>query len=246
MRWYKMANTLTNIFGKLKDKFSNTSSSNIEEQDKLKQSLDAGKTISIKTPKSERYTYYAGLAGKKMEGFKPQTKEERDTLSPIGFFRIGERDSEAQKKIKERVKAAASMMGQEELTPDQEKLVTAQAQREQPITQDIPSTALKKLKYDPKTQELYVTFQGSNKKYWYPNVPKEKVEELMNAPSKGEYFLNNIHDQYSVNYQLHHTHKHQSDIGNNRAIKKYYNKMRKPYVAGKKAGTMKGVLNPSK
>lgn len=238
-----MANTVSNIFGKLKDKFSGTSSTDIAEQDKIKQSLDAGKTISIKTPKSERYTYYAGLAGKKLEKFKPETQEEKDTLSPIGFFRQGERQSEAQKKIQERIKSAASMMGQKELTPDQEKLVTAQAEREQPYTQDIPSTAIKKIKYDPKTQELFVTFQGSSKKYWYPNVPKEKVEALMNAPSKGEYFLNNIHDQYSVNYQLHKTHKHQGYIGSNRAIKKYYKNMRTPYVKGKKAGTMKGVLN---
>jgi hypothetical protein len=238
-----MANALNNIFTKLKDKFNNTSSSNIEENDKIKQSLDAGKTINVKTPKSERYTYYAGLAGKKLEKFKPESKEEKDTLSPIGFFRTGERQSEAQKKIQERIKAAASMMNQKELTPDQEKLVTAQAQREQPFTQDIPSTAIKKFKYDPKTEELYVTFQGSNKKYWYPRVPKEKIEEMMNAPSKGEYFMQNIHDQYSVNYQLHKTHSPQSNMASNRAIKGYYKKMQKAYNKGRKAGTMKGVLN---
>ena len=241
-----MANVLSNIYNTLKDKFTNTSSSNIEEKDKIKQSLDAGKTIKINAPKSERYTYYAGLAGKKLEKFKPETQEEKDTLSPIGFFRTGERQAEAQKKIQERIKSAASMLQQKELTPDQEKLVTAQAEKEQPFTQDIPSTAIKKLKYDPKTQELYVTFNGSNKKYWYPNVPKEKVEALMEAPSKGEYFLKNIHDQYSVNYQLHGTHKHQGYLGSNRQIKKYYKNMRAPYVKGKKAGTMKGVLNPKK
>ena len=234
---------VNNIFDKLKERFNNTSSSNIEENDKIKQSLDAGKTINVKTPKSERYTYYAGLAGKKLEKFKPESKEEKDTLSPIGFFRTGERQSEAQKKIQERIKAAASMMNQKELTPDQEKLVTAQAQREQPFTQDIPSTAIKKFKYDPKTEELYVTFQGSNKKYWYPRVPKEKIEEMMNAPSKGEYFMNNIHDQYSVNYQLHKTHSPQSNKASNRAIKGYYKKMQKAYNKGRKAGTMKGVLN---
>lgn len=238
-----MANAVSNIFGKLKDKFTNTSSSNIDENDKLKQSLNAGKTISIKAPKSERYTYYAGLAGKKLEKFRPETQEEKDTLSPIGFFRTGERDSEAQKKIQERIKSAASMMNQKELTPDQEKLVTAQAQREQPFTQDIPSTAIKKLKYDPKTQELYVTFQGSNKKYWYPRVPKEKIEELMNAPSKGEYFLKNIHDQYSVNYQLHGNHKPENNRTANKNIRNYYKKMQKAYNKGMKTGTMKGVLN---
>lgn len=238
-----MANTLANIFSSLKDRFTNTSSSNIEENDKLKQSLDAGKTINIKTPKSERYTYYAGLAGKKLEKFKPETPEEKDTLSPIGFFRVGERQNEAQKKIQERIKAAASMMRQKELTPDQEALVTAQAQQEQPFTQDIPSTAIKKFKYDPKTQELYVTFQGSNKKYWYPRVPKEKIEELMEAPSKGEYFLKNIHDQYSVNYQLHGNHKPENNRMANKTIRNYYKKMQKAYNKGMKAGTMKGVLN---
>lgn len=238
-----MANVLSNIFNTLKERFSGTSSSDIEQNDKLKQSLDAGKTIKINTPKSERYTYYAGLAGKKLEKFKPETQEEKDTLSPIGFFRVGERDSEAQKKIQERIKAAASMMNQKELTPDQEALVTAQAQREQPFTQDIPSTAIKQLKYDPKTEELYVTFQGSNKKYWYPRVPKEKVEELMEAPSKGEYFLKNIHDQYSVNYQLHGNHKPENNKTSNRHIKNYYKKMQKAYNKGRKQGTMKGVLN---
>jgi hypothetical protein len=231
------------IFGKLKDRFSNTSSGNIDEKDKIKQSLDAGKTISIKAPKSERYTYYAGLAGKKLEKFRPETQEEKDTLSPIGFFRVGERQDEVQKKIQERIKAAASMMNQKELTPDQEKLVTAQAQREQPFTQDIPSTAIKKFKYDPNTKELWVTFQGSNKKYWYPQVPKEKVEAMMEAPSKGEYFMNNIHDQYSVNYQLHGNHNPQNTKTSNRHIKNYYKKMQKSYNKGMKAGTMKGVLN---
>lgn len=234
---------LANIFEKIKDRFSNTSSSNIEEQDKIKQSLDAGKTIKINAPKSERYTYFAGLAGKKLEKFKPETQEEKDTLSPIGFFRVGERQNEAQKKIQERIKAAASMMNQKELSPDQEALVTAQAQREQPMTQDIPSTAIKQFKYDPKTQELYVTFQGSNKKYWYPRVPKEKIEEMMEAPSKGEYFLKNIHDQYSVNYQLHGNHKPQNNRTANKVIRNYYKKMQRAYNKGMKKGTMTGVLN---
>lgn len=234
---------MANILNSLKDRFSNTSSSDIAEQDKLKKSLDEGKTVNIKAPKSERYTYYAGLAGKKLEKFKPETSEEKDTLSPIGFFRIGERQNEANKKIQERIKSAASMMNQKELTPEQEALVTAQAQREQPFTQDIPSTAIKKMKYDPKTQELYVTFQGSNKKYWYPRVPKEKIEELMNAPSKGEYFMQNIHDQYSVNYQLHGNHKPENNRLSNKSIRNFYKKMQKTYNKGMKAGTMKGVLN---
>jgi hypothetical protein len=239
-----MANTVSNIFGKLKTKFSGLSPQNILEQSELDASLDNNKTIKISNPKSERYTYLPGITGTKfLKNFKPQSREEKDTLSPIGFFRVGEIDEQKNKKIAEQIKKAAADLGRKKLTKGQEQLVRKQAEQEQMFTQDVPSTAIKKLKYDPKTEELYVTFQGSNKKYWYPNVPKEKVEEMMAAPSKGEYFMQNIHDQHSVNYQLHKTHKHQDYLGSNRQIKKYYKKMREPYAEGKRKGTMKGVLN---
>lgn len=233
---------IADVFEKLKTRFSGTNPNNILAQDEIKNSLDNGKTITINKPKSERYTYLPGTAGKWLQKFEPKTKEEKDTLSPIGFFRVGEVEEEKQKKIAERVRAAASLMNQKELTPDQEALVTAQAQRELPFTQDIPSTAIKKLKYDPKTKELFVTFNGSNKKYWYPRVPKEKVEALMQAPSKGEYFLKNIHDQYSVNYQLHHSHRPETNRASERKIKGFYKNMRKDYAKGMRRGTMKGVL----
>ena len=56
-------------------------------------------------------------------------------------------------------------------------------------------------------KKLWVTFQGTNKKknIGILEYRKKKVREMMAAPSKGEYFMNNIHDQYSVNYQLHNT-----------------------------------------
>lgn len=234
---------MADIFEKLRTRFSGTSPQNIIAQDEIKNSLNDNKTITINSPKSERYTYLPGTAGKWLSKFSPKTQEEKDTLSPIGFFRVGEINDERQRKIAERIKSAASMLGAKELTPDQEALVTAQAQREQMFTQDIPSTAIKKLKYDPKTQELFVTFQGSNKKYWYPRVPKEKIEEMMQAPSKGEYFMQNIHDQYSVNYQLHGNHRPENNKASNKAIRNYYKKMEKAYNKGMKAGTMKGVLN---
>ena len=238
-----MANFVNDVFKKLMTKFNGVSPEDILSQAEIEDSLNNNKTITLSNPKSERYTYLPGTAGKWLNKFSPKTKEEKDTLSPIGFFRVGEIDNERQKKIAERIKSAASMLGAKELTADQEALVKAQAQQEQMYTQDVPSTAIKKLKYDPKTQELFVTFQGSNKKYWYPRVPKEKVEELMQAPSKGEYFMQNIHDQYSVNFQNHKTHSPESNNFSNRQIKNYYKKMRKDYEKGMKAGTMKGVLN---
>ena len=237
-----MANVLSGIFDKLKTKFNGTSPQNILQQDEIKTALNNDKTITINSPKSERYTYLPGTAGKWLEKFKPETREEKDTLSPVGFFRQGEIDEQRQKKIAEHINKAAADLGRKKLTKGQEALVTKQAQQEAMITQDIPSTAIKKIKYDPKTQELFVTFQGSNKKYWYPRVPKEKVEELMEAPSKGEYFLKNIHDQYSVNYQLHGNHNPQNNKIANKNIRNYYKKMRKSYEKGMKAGTMKGVL----
>jgi hypothetical protein len=238
-----MANVMGNIFDKLKTKFSNTSPQNIDQQAKIDEALNAGKKITIKAPKSERYTYLPNLAGKAYEKFRPETREEKDTLSPIGFFRQGEIDEERNKKIAEKIREAAAQLGRKKLTKGQEKLVTAQAQSEQMYTQDVPSTAIKKIKYDPKTESLYVTFQGGHKAYWYPNVTRREVEELMAAPSKGEYFMQNIHDQHSVNYQLHGNHNPQNNVDANKMIRNYYKKMKKDYKAGKKAGTMKGVLN---
>lgn len=232
-----------NIFDKLKTKFSNTSPQNIDQQAKIDEALNAGKKITIKAPKSERYTYLPNLTGKAYEKFKPETREEKDTLSPIGFFRQGEIDEERNKKIAEKIREAAAQLGRKKLTKGQEKLVTAQAQSEQMYTQDVPSTAIKKMKYDPKTKELWVTFQGSSKKYWYPRVPEEKVREMMAAPSKGEYFMNNIHDQYSVNYQLHKNHNPQNNRNANNIAKNYYKKMEKAYSKGMKKGSMKGVLS---
>jgi hypothetical protein len=238
-----MANVMGNIFDKLKTKFSNTSPQNIDQQSKIDKALNAGKKITIKAPKSERYTYLPNITGKAYEKFKPETREEKDTLSPIGFFRQGEIDEERNKKIAEKIKEAAAQLGRKKLTKGQEALVTKQAQSEQMYTQDVPSTAIKKMKYDPKTKELWVTFQGSNKKSWYPRVPEEKVREMMAAPSKGEYFMNNIHDQYSVNYQLHKNHNPQNNRNANNVAKNYYKKMQKSYEKGQKQGTMKGVLN---
>lgn len=228
---------MQNIWNSLKDKFNNTSSTNIEEQDKIKKSLDAGKTIKINNPQSERYTFLPNLTSKKgFKNFKPETREEKDTLSPIGFFRQGEINDNRQKILNERIRAAASMLGKKEtdLTEDQKELVTAQAQRERMSTQDIPSTALKTIKYDPDTQELWVTFQGGKKKYWYPRVPKEKIKELMNAPSKGEYFIKNIHDVYSVNPG----HRSEENKRKNKAIRNYYKKMQRYYKNVRKTGEM--------
>ena len=120
------------------------------------------------------------------------------------------------------------------MTADQKDLVKEQTENERMYETDIPSTALKYVKYDPKTQELYVKFQGSNKKYWYPRVPKEKIEELMKAPSKGEYFIKNIHDVYTVNPG----HRPENNSSKNKVVGNYYGKMKKWYRNVRKTGRM--------
>lgn len=239
-----MAKVLSGIFDKMRTKFSGLSPSDLLDQGELDSALDQGKTITMKAPKSERYTYLPNVTGtKSLLKFKPKTSEEKDTLSPIGFFRVGELEEQRNQKIAEAIKKAAEQLGRKKLTKGQEKLVRMQAESEQPYTQDVPSTAIEKVKYDPKTQSLYVNFVGGNKTYWYPRVPKEKVQEMMAAPSKGEYFMQNIHDQYSVNYQLHGNHDPSNNVRANKQIRGYYRKMRRDYNKGMRKGTMKGILN---
>ena len=118
-----MANTVSNIFGKLKTKFSGLSPQNLLEQSELNASLDNNKTIKISNPKSERYTYLPNITGTKaLKGFKPATREEKDTLSPTGFFRVREIDDERNKKIAEQIKKAAQDLGRKKLTRHRKNL----------------------------------------------------------------------------------------------------------------------------
>jgi hypothetical protein len=56
-----------NIMEKVKTKFNGTSPTNIEQQSKIDNALSNNKTITINSPKSERYTYLPGTAGKWLE-----------------------------------------------------------------------------------------------------------------------------------------------------------------------------------
>lgn len=66
------------------------------------------------------------------------------------------------------------------------------------IDESVSSSALSNVNYDPDTEALNVQFNGSSKHYFYPAVPLELVQALLRAPSKGEFFMKNIHDQYSM------------------------------------------------
>ncbi len=164
---------LNDIFQKALSPFKKTSDVN-----KAMDRMDEGKIVTFK-PKSDRYTYGNQADTEYDKKWKPETKEEKETLSPKGYYRVGEREQ-----IRKDLQG-----GIDDKTFNDNY-------HEKQISVD--STAIKDIQYDPDTEGLTVTFQGSNKKYFYPAVPMELVQALMKAPSKGEFFMANIHDQYSM------------------------------------------------
>lgn len=61
------------------------------------------------------------------------------------------------------------------------------------------STAIERVEYNPSTRVLQVWFVGSGGPYDYYGVPQHVYDGLLRAPSAGQYFNDNIRDQYSVN-----------------------------------------------
>ena len=60
-----------------------------------------------------------------------------------------------------------------------------------------PSTCLSRIVYDPKSGLMRLTFRKSGAQYAY-QVPRDVAEGLINAPSKGRYFVYNIRLKYDV------------------------------------------------
>lgn len=177
--------------------------------------LDQGETVSF-TPKSDRYTYGNKEDNNYDKKWKPKTESEKKTLSPDGYYRFGER---AEKKA--------------ELQGKMDDKDFNNAYQEKQISVD--STALSNIEYDPKTEGLKVKFQGNGKTYFYPGVPLETVQALMKAPSKGEYFMANIHDQYSM-YGKDHSKKDKSQQkGIKKYMKSYYKNNKNLWKAAAKA-----------
>ena len=174
--------------------------------------LDDGKEITV-SPKSDRYTYDNQEDTNYDKNWKPETAEERKTLSPSGYFRKGETES-----VKE----------ERGINKDNEDLYNKKQI-------SIPSTAISKINYDPDTEGLTVQFQGENKKYFYPGVPLELVQSLMKAPSKGEFFMANIHDQYTMN-PGHRPVGQSKTYGEmtKRAVGKFFKKYKKAYKKNNK------------
>lgn len=52
---------------------------------------------------------------------------------------------------------------------------------------DIASTAIHRVRYNPETKNLYVTYVGGDKEYLFPGVPEDVVRKFLNASSKGRF-----------------------------------------------------------
>ena len=61
---------------------------------------------------------------------------------------------------------------------------------------DVESSAIHSASYDTSNRTLTIEFNRGGK-YEYPNVPQEHYQGLVDAPSVGKYFHENI-KQYSV------------------------------------------------
>jgi hypothetical protein len=59
----------------------------------------------------------------------------------------------------------------------------------------VSSSSVSSVGYDPKTRTLELEFH-SGSVYEYSEVPPEVFQGLMEAPSKGRYFANEIRGQY--------------------------------------------------
>ena len=64
---------------------------------------------------------------------------------------------------------------------------------------NISSTAVQSVDYNPKTKDLDIQYVGGEKKYRFPDVPKEVVAEFLESPSKGKYLAYVIKPEYSIN-----------------------------------------------
>jgi hypothetical protein len=60
----------------------------------------------------------------------------------------------------------------------------------------VDSSVIRFLRYDPRERALQITFT-SGKTYIYLDVPPEIHEGLLKADSQGEFFNEEIRDQYS-------------------------------------------------
>jgi len=60
----------------------------------------------------------------------------------------------------------------------------------------LDSSAIRRVTYNPKTQKMNVKFVGTGKQYTYVGVPKDVYDDFIDASSAGQFFNDNIKDDY--------------------------------------------------
>ena len=60
----------------------------------------------------------------------------------------------------------------------------------------LDSSAIRRVAYNPKTQKMNVQFVGTGKQYTFVGVPEDVYDEFINASSAGEFFNDNIKNDY--------------------------------------------------
>ncbi|WP_088342669.1 MULTISPECIES: KTSC domain-containing protein [Rhodomicrobium] len=66
----------------------------------------------------------------------------------------------------------------------------------------MPSTCIRKAKYDPATRVLSVWFVASGKRYDYEAVPPETYAAFREAFAKGRFFNEQIRDRYKYRPEI--------------------------------------------
>lgn len=215
--------------GLLKDIFSQAVSKARSHTDgnEAQKQLNDNKKISF-SPKSLRYTYADRSNFNLNSKWKPSDKNASpdDKLSPRDYFRPKTSkniNGKYDRSVVNPDRLEDFYRTNKEFFEKKDKMNRTNNERRNIA---IDSTAIKNFSYDPKTEGLTVQFQGNSKKYFYPGVPVDLIRKWIDASSKGEFFLSNIHDQYSMNP----SHRHSTNVKN----KDFYKWFKKNYKRGKK------------
>ncbi|MBU1693906.1 MAG: KTSC domain-containing protein [Verrucomicrobia bacterium] len=75
-------------------------------------------------------------------------------------------------------------------------LLVAPVLAEEVVLQDVESTLVQQVGYDPATQTLTVKLVTDGSVYEYFGVPQEVYDQFMAAESKGNFFSKNIKNVY--------------------------------------------------
>ena len=62
----------------------------------------------------------------------------------------------------------------------------------------VESSLLNKVGYDPEAKILVVQMNNSSDRYVYSDVPQSVYDNLMDAPSKGSFYVKKIKGKYAV------------------------------------------------